>query len=137
MAGEVAIPELLKTFYGCLIGGPLPRKGRPTSEKKERRILYLAADAIFCVTNGKSMPSKHIQLGLVMKSVTRSRKTLEILNRMGHCASYHTIEGLETELTYSVSDALRLLPDGMTQSPNLHTGVAYDNYDRYVDTLSG
>ena len=97
----------------------------------------MAADAIFCVTNGNSMPSKHLQVGLVMKAVTGSRKTLEMLNRLGHCASYHTVEGLETELTYSVSDAQRLLPDGLAQLPDLHTGVAYDNYDRYVDTLSG
>ena len=91
-------------------------------KKKERRILSLAADAIFCVTNGKSMPSKHVQLGLVIKSGTGSRKTLEILNRMGHCASYHAIEGLETELTYSTLDAQRLLPEGLSQLPNLHTG---------------
>ena len=121
LAGEVGIPVQLKTFYNCLIGGP-NRQDRPTSEKKERRILSLAADAIFCVTNGKSMPSKHVQLGLVIKSVTGSRKTLEILNRMGHCASYHAIEGLETELTYSTLDAQRLLPEGLSQLPNLHTG---------------
>ena len=136
LAGEVAIPELLKTFFDCLICGP-HREDRPTSEKKKRRIESMAADDIFCVTNGKSMPSKHLQVGLVMKAVTGSRKTLEMLNRLGHCASYHTVEGLETELTYSVSDAQRLLPDGLAQLPDLHTGVAYDNYDRYVDTLSG
>ncbi len=116
MAGEVAIPKILKTFHSFLIGGP-QSKNRPTSEKKERRILSLAAYTIFCVTKGKSTPPEHIKLGLVMKSVTRSRMTLKILNRMEHCVSYHTIKGLETELTYSVSDALRFLPDGMTRLP--------------------
>ena len=55
---------------------------------------------------------------------------------MGHCASYTTLEELETELTYSMEDN-DLTPDGIEKDPNLATGVAFDNFDRFVETLSG
>ena len=31
----------------------------------------------------------------------------------------------------------RLLPDGLHQLPFLHTGVGFDNFDLFVDTLTG
>ena len=74
---------------------------------------------------------------MAVKSLTGSRKLNEVLNRYGHCVSYHTVEELETELTFKACEEDLLAPHGMSLSSNLGTGVAFDNYDRFVETLSG
>lgn len=99
--------------------------------------MSLAHDSIYAVTNARMKPSKHLQLGLAVKSLTGSRKLIEILKRFGHSINYHLVEELETELTFNASDISRLLPDELHQLPNLHTGLAFDNYDRFVDTING
>ncbi|GFY11634.1 hypothetical protein TNCV_4231031 [Trichonephila clavipes] len=97
----------------------------------------LASDAIYCVSNNTVKSSKHITLGMTVKNLTSSRKMINILNRLGHCCNYNTLEELETEATISsVNRSQICLPD-IIQSPSLSTGVAFDNFDRYVDTLTG
>lgn len=135
--GETEIPSLLREFFTCLITGPEKRKGRPVSEKKNRRIDSMSHDAIFVVTNGRTKPSKHLLLSLVVKSLTGKRKVVDLLNRLGHGVSYNVAEELETELTFTASESARLLPDGLHPLPHLFTGVAFDNYDRFVETLTG
>ncbi|GFT42680.1 hypothetical protein TNCV_5140211 [Trichonephila clavipes] len=71
------------------------------------------------------------------KSLTSSRKMINILNRLGHCCNYNTLEELETEATISSVNRYRICPPDIIQSPSLSTGVAFDNFDRYVDTLTG
>ena len=82
-------------------------------------------------------PSKHVLIGLGLKSLTGSRKIIEILNRFGHCLSYHTIESIETDLAMTVSDRNISTPDGLVCEPGLSTAVAWDNYDENSETLSG
>ncbi|GFW58400.1 hypothetical protein TNCV_3320821 [Trichonephila clavipes] len=62
---------------------------------------------------------------------------INILNRLGHCCSYNTLEELETEATISSVNRSQICPPDIIQSPSLSTGVAFDNFDRYVDTLTG
>lgn len=38
-------------------------------------------------------------LGIAMKSVTSSKKVIDILNRCGHCCSYNVVEELGADLT--------------------------------------
>lgn len=70
-----------------------------------------------------------------LKSLTSSRKIIDIINRYGHC-SYNVIEELETEATFSSSNRSNICPEGIVTSANLFTGVAFDNFDRYVETTS-
>ena len=72
-----------------------------------------------------------------MKSLTGSKKVIEVLNHYGHCTSYTTIEELETELTFSSNSEQQITPPEMKQSPNICTGLALDNFDRFVETSSG
>ncbi len=75
---------------------------------------------------------------LSMKAMTGSRRVIEVLNRYGHCVSYSIVQEIETELIYSSVANSRLLPDGLHLLPFLHiTGVGFDNFDLFVDTLSG
>ena len=62
---------------------------------------------------------------------------MNILNRYGHTCSYNTVEELETELAYESSKSRRALPQGMSTDASLATGLAFDNYDRFVETLDG
>lgn len=90
------------------------------------------------MTNGTVRPSTCLSLGLVTKSMTGSRRMVEILNRLGHCVSYTVVEELETELAYGCAVETNILPNGLiAKNPNLRTHVAFDNYDKYVETSSG
>ncbi|GFT83955.1 hypothetical protein TNCV_2020321 [Trichonephila clavipes] len=60
---------------------------------------------------------------------------INIINRLGHCCNYNTLEELETEATISSVNRSQICPPDIIQSPSLSTGVAFDNFDRYVDTL--
>lgn len=56
---------------------------------------------------------------------------------MGHCASYHTAEEIEPEVTFSVKNNDNEMPFGMHSGNEYGTGVAWDNFDRFVETMSG
>ena len=64
-----------------------------------------------------------------MKSITGSRKVIDILNHMGHSISYHIVEEIETSLATEISKRQIATPDGIIQQPGLITSLAWDNYD--------
>ena len=72
-----ALPELVD-FFTILYGESRDRR------KLGRIVQSSCDDVVFNVTNGKIKPGKHITLGMTMKSLTGSRKVVEILNRLGH-----------------------------------------------------
>lgn len=59
------------------------------------------------------------------------------MNKFGHCCSYTVIEEQETEATFASTSSTQICPADITKAPNLQTGVAFDNFDRFVDTLTG
>lgn len=62
----------------------------------------------------------------------------EILNRLGYAIDYTTIGEIESELAYEAQDANRTLPTSLiSNSPTLRTHMAFDNYDRFVETKNG
>lgn len=128
--GECSFPDMLIDFITYLVGGPDVR--RRNSDETRRKVDSLVSDLVYVVTNGRVKPSKQITLGITLKSLTSSRKIIDILNRYNQCASYNVIEELETELTYSSTNQLGLCPPGVSFSPKLSTGVAFDNFDRFV-----
>ncbi|CAH1961097.1 unnamed protein product [Acanthoscelides obtectus] len=74
---------------------------------------------------------------MTLKSITSSRKVINLINKFGHCCSYNVIEELETEATFSECNSVNISPEGAILTPNLCTGVAFDNCDRYVETCTG
>ncbi|KAL4089548.1 hypothetical protein QTP88_024568 [Uroleucon formosanum] len=115
--GECSLPDKLINFITHLVGGPDIR--RRNSDETRRKVESLASDLVYAVTNGRVKPSKQLTLGITLKSLTSSRKELE------------------TELTYSSINQLGLCPPGVLLLPKLSTGVAFDNFDRFVETSSG
>lgn len=72
-----------------------------------------------------------------MKSLTGSKKVVEILSRQGYCITYPSILELETSAAYSCASNNQLCPSGILPTSILSSGVAWDNYDRFVETSSG
>ena len=136
--GEAEIPHNLRKFYEILITNDgMREKKEPLSDNKKRRVQSLSYDAIYAVTNGETKTSKHILLGMLIYFLTRSRMVLQILNRFGACVSYEVAEECETEIVYSATEVAKLLPDGLHELGDLHTGLAFDNHDMFCDTLTG
>ena len=74
---------------------------------------------------------------MIMKSVTGSRKVIEILNKVGHCVSYHNVEETETKTTFEANKEGALAPPGMACNSLLGTGLAWDNFDRFAAIMTG
>ena len=71
---------------------------------RQRRVKSISEDVDSSVTSGKKKPSKHLKLGLTVKSLSGSKRLIEVLTRLGHYVSYNVVEELETELTHSVNN---------------------------------
>ena len=94
--GTTNVPPKLSQFFQYLICGSDSRRWK--SDAKQRHIQSISQDVIFAASSGCKLPSKHLKLGVALKSLTGSRKVVEILNRYGHGANYHAVEEIETEL---------------------------------------
>ncbi|CAG5019589.1 unnamed protein product [Parnassius apollo] len=90
ISGEASIPQQLLNFYFTLLGGA--NQKRKNSLKCNRQVRSYCQDVIFGVHNGQVKTSKHIMLGMTLKSLTSSRKVIDIVNRYGHCISYQGVE---------------------------------------------
>ncbi|CAH2096461.1 unnamed protein product [Euphydryas editha] len=135
IAGECDIPLELSSFLQSVICGP--DKRTRNSSNCLRKINSISQDVIYATHHGKIKTGKHITLAMVLKSITSSRKVIDIINRFGHCCSYNVAEELETEITYSLCKKRNVCPEDTILSPKYCTGVAFDNYDRYVETCNG
>ena len=74
---------------------------------------------------------------MVIKSLTGSRKVIEILNHLVHYLSYNLVEEIETDLKHAANEKNILTPLGMSMDSNACTGLALYNYDRFAETLTG
>lgn len=142
MMGECDyVPELLTCFLESFICGDvshLSKKARESKKsKKELSIFSIGQDLIYAAFGHRIKTSKHITLGLAVKSLCNSKKVVNILSRCGHCCSYTTLEELETELTFSTVNSAYVCPEDILRHPDLNTGVAFDKFDRFVETLNG
>ena len=107
------------------------------SNTSDRLVKSVCDDVIYNTTGGRVKPMKHVMLGLGMKSITGSRKVVEILNSYGHSISYHLVEEKETEMATKIMDRHLATPDGIERKAGKCTSLAWDNYDELNQTLSG
>ena len=129
---EVEIPKLINIFFQNLIAGPDSRRWKES--RKAIRTQPLCEDVIFRPTSEQTKPKKHLMFEMTMKNLTGSRKVIEILNKLGHCVSYHIVEETETEMIFKMNKEGVLTPHGMTCNPLLGTELAWDTSDRFVAT---
>ena len=129
------VSDLVQNFFKYLIGGPDRRKW--DLESRKRSIKSISQDVVFSTTSGIKKPLRHLQLELAISSLTGSRKVAEILNRMCDCVSYSSVEKLENELTFKFNKNSKETSFRMETTPEFNTGIAWDNFDRFVETKSG
>ena len=55
----------------------------------------MSEDVAFAATAGLKKSKKHLMHEVTLTSLTSSRIVIEIMNRLGHCVSYHTIKEVE------------------------------------------
>lgn len=102
----VSIPESLTYLLECIVCGDNKSKTRHDFKKSSRelKMLSIGQDIIYAATNGNIKTSKHVTLGMALKSLSSSKKIVDLVNKYGHCCSYHVVEELETELTFSTTN---------------------------------
>lgn len=131
--GECNAPKELYALIEYLVKGPKTQK----TPAKDIKISSICDSILYTMSNGLIKPSSCLSLGIATKSITGSRKMIEILNRMGFCINYNLVEEIETELAYGCSSSESMLPYGLKSNSTLQTHVAFDNFDKFVETSSG
>ncbi len=104
------MPEELLHFYKVFYTGAEDDVG--VSEKEDRYISNSTDDGIYKTTKGRVKPSKHILLGMGLKSMVGSRNVLDVLNHFGHSTGYHVAEEYETasaQLSWKKISACRMV----------------------------
>ena len=125
-------PQQLIDFFTVLFCGT-----EEPNDRIARQIQSVCDDVMYITSRGRIQSSKHLCMGLGLKSLTGNRQVIDIMNRFGHSIGYHTTERLETELASVITDKQQATPDGMRLQSGLCTGIAWDNYDENSETLSG
>ena len=74
---------------------------------------------------------------LLLNSLTVSRKVVEMMCRLGYCATYHTIKEIENEMIIETIKSGKATPFRMRLNARAATGVAWDNFCRFVNTKKG
>ena len=78
-----------------------------------------------------------VKPGIILRSLTDSRKLTKILNRYEHCANYHAVEDIETELTFNAIKAETEIPNAISACNKGGIGCAFDNLNRFLVSQSG
>lgn len=119
--GECEIPQQLLDFMSFLIKGPSKR--RNDNDEDNVRIHSICDDIIYSIHKGRIKPGKHMKLGMTVKSLTNSKKIIQLLNRLGHSIGYTTVEELETEMTYTAYEKNKIIPSSITTRNTQSTRV--------------
>lgn len=128
IAGECDIPEELINLFLAIITDNDPKRLR--SENCMGKMRSISQDIIYQTFDGKIKTFKHITLGITYLIVN-------ICNKLGHRCSYNTVGKLETEVTFFGDSKSTICRFNTVLNPRLCTSVAYDNYDRFVETCNG
>lgn len=131
------VPEEIKLFFKTLMCGLQEPSGEENREAVNRKVTSMSSDAIYNTSRGTLRPWKQTVLGLGLGTLTGSKLILRILNRLGHSLSYDEVKSLETEFAYTAEVNDTDAPYDVDLNPNRGTGLAWDNYDVYMDTIDG
>lgn len=123
------IPLSWRTFMSTLLCGTNVR--REKSEYTQRSISSISQDMIFSVQKSLVKTSKHITPR--SEKFDKQQKVINMINKFGHCCSYSVLERIETEATFTSMNANDLCSEDVRRVSNLSTGVAFNNFDRFVE----
>ena len=134
MDGIVEIPDSHKEFYKILYTGNVNEQ---CSARKSYMIEGSSADVIFACSGGNLIPGKHLLPGLTVKSLTRSKTMISLLNRFDHCASDETIRRFDLGLEETLFKTKTLVSSQIIRKSNLSTVLTWSNFDFNIETPSG
>ena len=131
--------DSLMLFYKNLLSSK-DNKHR-LSEFGEQAAYSFASDLMAAVTRGKMITAKQYLLALGIHNITGQRKTVDILNRLGHCLTYNLTCEIEIALAekaqqLSLKDSLLPIQPADIDSYVL-TVFWVDNFDVKVETQTG
>ena len=99
----------------------------------------IGQDIVHSGSHGKVKTPKHMALAMAVRHLTGSKQIIKILNRMGHCASYDTVEMIDTALAREI--LAKTEEEGVAKPSNIAPGgfiqFAADNNDIHEETLDG
>lgn len=126
--GECEVPAWLNSFWLTALSG----FNNKLNDRVRRLASTYSQDSIYSITRGNIKPSKQIMMGLAMKSITGNKKVLSMLYRQGYSISYSNAAELETSAAYSSIANNSFYTSDICPTSTLASGVAWNNFDRYV-----
>ena len=138
LRSESTQPPLLLTLF---LSQLLDSSGHSESNTVKRLVESYSSDLIHGVTKGKVITAKHFLLGLGLHNLTGQKKTVQILNRLGHCIEYNAASEIETahaeavQQQYNDSGVLPVRP--ITSQHTVNTFFWAENFDVKLETQTG
>lgn len=99
-----------------------------------RKAQFMSEDLIYNVHRGRVKPARQLTTGIVLNNLTSSRKIVTIANKLGVSCSYNVVEGVQTAMAYNISKSGRVCPPEILLRDDRKVVVAFDNFDRFVDS---
>ena len=130
--GDTEIPQQVLKFFRVMYTGKI---NEDCGKCIQRRVESTSQDTLFIVQRGKAKTKKHVTLGMAIKSITGSKKLVQVFNRFGHCLNYSSLEELETATAEATLERKQACPEDTIQGYPI--GLAFDNFDEFTQTLSG
>ena len=107
----------------------------------DHRVLSLAQDMIFAVSQGRILTPKHVALPLTVRHLTRSEQVVTLLNRFGHGISDSKLSEIETAMAERVlqkGESSIYISENIDRSSCATVVIfCWDNNDLAEETLSG
>lgn len=125
-------PEKIEQFLRNVIGG----RDKEHSAKTKSIANFLMQDFVYHANRGRVLTQKHLHSAIFFKSKTNCRRIIDVLNRLGVSISYNYVEELKTSLASTIFTQTRICPPEFVLEPRRLTCVAFDNYDRFVDSTT-
>ena len=94
------VPNNLYWLLRWIIGPTLDIED--TSTIDDKNFLSIAHDIIHCSPNARVETRKHASLAMWTHHLTGSKQIIVLLNRMGHCISYHEMKSVDASLATEV-----------------------------------
>ena len=102
------------------------------------RVLSAAQDLLFLVSGGKLKHPKTVALSLVVKQLTGSKQTVQLLNRFGHVIAYSQLAEIETAMAEQQLQAVSAddvrIPSNISPHPGVIVTLCWDNNDINEET---
>lgn len=138
---EKAVPPLLYNFLASLCGKSDIETPIDDAEfcklpaDSHSKLLSISQDIINLRSSGHSRTPKSVSLGMTMKHLTGSAHLVRLLNSLGHCSSYDSINRAETAIASDKITNPVKVPSGFVKK--VLAVLVFDNIDFMEETLSG